>query len=138
MSELDPHRRRKFIIERILNPGEIEDFRWVVKFYGEEDVKSVLIQSHRLDARSRHFWRHYFNIDLSQCTNNSSIQRQTELLEALGSVRLMNQFYLAGGTAIALHLGHRRSIDLDFFTVDEFAGDDLKAALSKTAKLKVL
>lgn len=28
----------------------------------------------------------------------------------------MRQFYLAGGTALALHLGHRQSRDLDFFT----------------------
>ena len=28
-------------------------------------------------------------------------------------------FYLAGGTAIALHIGHRRSIDFDLFTRDE-------------------
>lgn len=28
----------------------------------------------------------------------------------------MDQFYLAGGTALALHLGHRQSRDLDFFT----------------------
>lgn len=27
-----------------------------------------------------------------------------------------NQFYLVGGTAIALQLGHRRSIDFDFFS----------------------
>jgi hypothetical protein len=28
----------------------------------------------------------------------------------------MTQFYLSGGTALALHLGHRQSRDLDFFT----------------------
>ncbi len=28
----------------------------------------------------------------------------------------MSEFYLAGGTALALHLGHRQSQDLDFFT----------------------
>ena len=28
-------------------------------------------------------------------------------------------FYLAGGTALALQLGHRRSFDLDFFTQEE-------------------
>jgi hypothetical protein len=31
----------------------------------------------------------------------------------------MAGFYLAGGSAIALHLGHRRSEDLDFFTVSK-------------------
>lgn len=28
-------------------------------------------------------------------------------------------FYLAGGTALALQLGHRRSVDLDFFSATE-------------------
>lgn len=30
----------------------------------------------------------------------------------------MSHFYLVGGTALTLHLGHRRSQDLDFFTRD--------------------
>ena len=28
-----------------------------------------------------------------------------------------NEFYLVGGTAIALHIGHRRSIDFDLFKI---------------------
>ncbi len=35
---------------------------------------------------------------------------------ALAQWPAMGQFYLAGGTALALHLGHRQSRDLDFFT----------------------
>ncbi len=31
------------------------------------------------------------------------------------------QFYLAGGTGLALQLGHRESIDFDFFTGNDFA-----------------
>lgn len=30
-----------------------------------------------------------------------------------------NNFYLAGGTALALHIGHRRSVDFDLFTPAE-------------------
>ncbi|MBN2028691.1 nucleotidyl transferase AbiEii/AbiGii toxin family protein [bacterium] len=30
-----------------------------------------------------------------------------------------DQYYLAGGTAVALHIGHRRSIDFDLFTHNE-------------------
>lgn len=30
-----------------------------------------------------------------------------------------NDFYLAGGTALALQFGHRLSEDLDFFTIEE-------------------
>lgn len=39
-----------------------------------------------------------------------------EVLEHLGRQPIMGEFYLAGGTALALRLGHRRSVDLDFFT----------------------
>ncbi len=34
--------------------------------------------------------------------------------------RLKGQFYLAGGTALALQLGHRDSIDFDFFCTESF------------------
>lgn len=33
------------------------------------------------------------------------------------------QTYLAGGTAVALHLGHRLSVDLDFFTPHDIAAN---------------
>ena len=40
--------------------------------------------------------------------------RQLELLPFVAKFK--HSFYLVGGTAIALHLGHRRSIDFDLFT----------------------
>lgn len=40
-----------------------------------------------------------------------------EILERQG---VLTEFYLAGGTALALQLGHRRSVDLDFFTPERF------------------
>ena len=39
--------------------------------------------------------------------------------------------YLVGGTAVAVHLGHRPSRDLDFFTTTPFDPEALRAALSK-------
>jgi len=38
---------------------------------------------------------------------------QLSLLDLVKSFR--REFYLVGGTAIALHIGHRRSIDFDLF-----------------------
>ena len=34
-------------------------------------------------------------------------------------------FYLVGGTAIALHLGHRRSIDFDLFSKEKFGNQSI-------------
>ena len=41
-------------------------------------------------------------------------------------------FYLVGGTAIALHLGHRRSIDFDLFSLSPIVKYRLKGKLLKT------
>jgi hypothetical protein len=57
----------------------------------------------------------------------------TETREAFHKVAglpFMGQFYLAGGTGLALHLGHRFSVDLDFFSPDTDAvGPDVRALL---------
>ena len=41
---------------------------------------------------------------------------QRAVLERVGPVASELGFYLAGGTAVALRLGHRLSVDLDWFT----------------------
>lgn len=43
----------------------------------------------------------------------------------------IEDFYLAGGTALALQLGHRWSEDLDFFTKTRFDSFELITRLSK-------
>ncbi len=43
-------------------------------------------------------------------------KEQRRALDRLKSVQGIERFYLAGGTAIAVHLRHRRSIDLDLFS----------------------
>lgn len=46
------------------------------------------------------------------CTNILTTQ-QTELLDWISQFR--REYYLVGGTAIALYLGHRQSVDFDMF-----------------------
>lgn len=54
---------------------------------------------------------------------------QRKVLTELGPTAQRTEFYLAGGTAIALHLGHRRSVDFDWFC-DAGLGDPLRLAQS--------
>jgi hypothetical protein len=51
---------------------------------------------------------------------------QQRVLRRLGPVLTAERFYLAGGTAVAAHCGHRGSIDLDWFTRKNF--DPLRLA----------
>lgn len=49
------------------------------------------------------------------------IGRQSlEVLKRLGKSDLLADAYLGGGTAAALYFAHRESVDLDFFTGEEF------------------
>ncbi|MDO8572042.1 MAG: nucleotidyl transferase AbiEii/AbiGii toxin family protein [bacterium] len=44
-------------------------------------------------------------------------------------------FFLVGGTAIALHLGHRRSIDFDLFSFSPFINLSIKKRISRKATI---
>ncbi|HWG22262.1 MAG TPA: nucleotidyl transferase AbiEii/AbiGii toxin family protein [Terracidiphilus sp.] len=44
-------------------------------------------------------------------------------LHALEETHLLEGFYLAGGTGLALQFGHRLSLDLDFFSPEHFEED---------------
>lgn len=50
---------------------------------------------------------------------------------------MLSQFCLAGGTAIALKLGHRKSIDIDLFTDKNFHAGHLAEYLNKAYKAEV-
>lgn len=53
----------------------------------------------------------------------------SEIAAAIQS-HLDRSFYLAGGTALALHTGHRESVDLDYFSPRHIDTTHLKAVLS--------
>jgi hypothetical protein len=56
---------------------------------------------------------------------------QARALRLLGPVVTERAFYLAGGTALAAYLGHRRSVDLDWFS-----GEPIEDALTLAQLLR--
>lgn len=58
---------------------------------------------------------------------------QIKLLPALKS--FSGDFGLVGGTAIALHIGHRRSIDFDLFTSKPFDNAKIRKKILQFAKI---
>ena len=55
--------------------------------------------------------------------------KQNELLPYLKLFR--RKYYLVGGTAIALHIGHRRSIDFDLFSSTRLNKKDIREKLTR-------
>ncbi len=52
-------------------------------------------------------------------------------IQLVSKLDFFKQAYLAGGTALALQLGHRISVDLDFFTPEEFDENIMSMELSQ-------
>lgn len=63
--------------------------------------------------------------------------RGLEVLDLLSKALPMEEFYLAGGTGLALQLGHRESYDLDFFSRREFDTFSIIQALGATGRFEL-
>jgi predicted nucleotidyltransferase component of viral defense system len=57
--------------------------------------------------------------------------RTLDVLKGLMQIPALNNFYLVGGTALALYFGHRISVDIDLFSTVEFKNDSLIAPIEK-------
>lgn len=61
-----------------------------------------------------------------------------EILTALMSNPYFGEFYLVGGTSLALQIGHRESIDIDLFGYKELDELELSDFLSTLGKIQIL
>ena len=60
-----------------------------------------------------------------------------DTLALLGRSHLLDKAYLGGETACALHLGHRISVDFDFFTPKEFNAKESIKSLKKMSEFEL-
>jgi hypothetical protein len=58
-----------------------------------------------------------------------------QLLTELMATPELAAFRLVGGTALALHLGHRKSVDIDLFSCDPFSSEMVGESLASTFAL---
>jgi predicted nucleotidyltransferase component of viral defense system len=66
------------------------------------------------------------------------INKETkQALEKIKECYFIQNFYMAGGTGLAIQLGHRRSMDLDFFSEKQFEVERVKEELSSKGNFTV-
>lgn len=63
-------------------------------------------------------------------------QATQSVLESIKGIPDLQRFYLSGGTALSLQLGHRESEDLDFFIKNPFHPQTLQRKLLQYGKLE--
>lgn len=67
---------------------------------------------------------------------NILLRDTKKVLRNFTKTNVVEDFYLSGGTGLALQIGHRESQDLDFFSEKEFKEELLQKKLSKIGHLE--
>ncbi len=69
--------------------------------------------------------------------NHAAVSEELLLvLHKLMDDPLLKDFYLVGGTALALQIGHRVSIDIDLFTSSDFSAENLSSQLMNSYSMQ--
>lgn len=64
-------------------------------------------------------------------------QITNKALDKITKTNILSNFYLAGGTGLAIHLQHRESIDLDWFSNKQLDNDRIKKSLAQIGKFEL-
>jgi hypothetical protein len=72
-----PHRR--FIIERLLNEGDLQSLQWLIKQYGMEQIRQTVCEARGLTRFTARFWQGYFKLreDEMRCFSTSWMSNES-------------------------------------------------------------
>ena len=66
IENIDLIKHRRYIVERVLNRGFLEDVYVLTKLYSKEEIKDALRKSKELDPKTINFCSQYFNLPKSE------------------------------------------------------------------------
>lgn len=70
---IDPQEHWFFVLERLMEYGDVKAMKWAVDFYESSQFIEVLRNSRRLSRKSATMWQNYFNLPKEEvkCLNIS-------------------------------------------------------------------
>lgn len=77
VAEVDDEKNGKFVIERILNFGDQNDFQKAKERYGNQAIEKAVLESRNLNKKSLFFWCQYFHLDQKKCLSHLSAMKQS-------------------------------------------------------------
>jgi len=66
--ELDPSKRSRFVIERLLEYGDFPELKWLFAEFNEKQIVDTLKYSRRLSKRRASGWANYFGVPRQEVT----------------------------------------------------------------------
>ena len=62
-SSIDPQKFSTYVIERILDLGDMDAIKWLKEEYSQKDITSVVKHTRRLSHKSANFWTIIYNLN---------------------------------------------------------------------------
>ena len=81
-TKLDVERSAAYIVERVLEYGQLEDWKLIKEIYGLERIKEISLNIRSLDIITLNFLSKYFNIYKSKFRCYSYMQLATNFWES--------------------------------------------------------
>jgi hypothetical protein len=66
IEKIDIEKHKRYIVERVVTRGFLQDFYILTKLYSTEDIKDALRKSRELDPKTVNFCSRYFHIPKSE------------------------------------------------------------------------
>jgi hypothetical protein len=64
--DIDVSKNKRYVIERVLTRGSLEDFYMLLKMYSHDEIQEALKKSKELDPKTVNFCSLYFNLPKSE------------------------------------------------------------------------
>lgn len=77
-TQLDPEAYPQYVIERLLEHGDLAAVRWMLARFSAQEIIRVLKTSRRLSPFSASFWALYFDVDKENvlCLSTPSLRER--------------------------------------------------------------
>ncbi|MBI2343907.1 MAG: hypothetical protein HYV02_06220 [Deltaproteobacteria bacterium] len=74
---IDPVQHQRYVIERLLDRGDVPAVRWLLGYYSPASMITVLKQTRVLSRKSATFWALYFHVNPTEvpCIQKSWLRR---------------------------------------------------------------
>ncbi len=63
LEEVDYSKLAVVVVERVIERGNMEDWREIVRFYGKSKIRSIALASTRLDKKNKNFTEIFLESD---------------------------------------------------------------------------
>ena len=73
---IDLEKHARFVIERVVIRGRLDDFYKMIKIYPKEKIVESLKRSKEMDRKTRHFVSRYFEIPINELNVSSFYGRE--------------------------------------------------------------